>query len=132
MFQVLGVKPARLKIWLFQLLAVVTLTCREPVPWVTLEVEMLRVAFVPFHVPFAVRLSQLLNNWAQTTVGVGERVIVGVAVAVEVGVRVGVEVAVGSVPVAVDVEEGVKEGVEVGVALLVGVEVAKAWLKVIS
>jgi hypothetical protein len=85
-----------------------------------------RVASVPFQVPLAVRLSQLLKSDRQTTVGVDVKVTEGVEVRVEV------KVAVGRVPVGVAVGVPVKvvEGVAVPVA--VGVKVVKAWVRVSS
>ena len=126
MLQTLGVKPERLKIPRFQLEAVVTFTCRSPVPWVLFVVEMERVALAPDQVPLAVRLSQLLKSWTQTTVAVGVEVTVGVKV------FVAVKVWVGRVPVGEAEGVAVALEVAVGVPVAVGVKVAKLWLKVSS
>jgi hypothetical protein len=117
---------------------VVRATISDPVPWVLVAVEMDRVALVPVQLPLAVRLSQLLKSWEQTTVAVGLKVMVGVEVTVAVEVRVAVEVAVARVPVGVRVGVEVQVAVRVGVGLFVavglavGVKVAKAELRVTS
>ena len=127
LLKTLGAKPDKFMIWLFQLLAVVTLTCKEWVSWVALEVERARVALVPLQVPFSVKLSHPLRRTGQPK-GVGE----GVGVKLLVGVKVLVKVAVGRVPVGVAVAVGVKVDVARGLLVGVGVKVLKAWFIVTS
>ena len=136
--KLVGVNVSKSNIWSSQVEPVVMATMSEPVPWVLSTVVMDRVALVPVQLPLAVRVSQLLKSWEQTTVAVGLKVIVGLEVTVAVEVRVGVEVAVAKVPVGVKVGVKVQVAVRVGVGLFVavglavGVKVAKAELKVTS